>query len=294
MARVIRFGLLFAVLIGCGYGHKVTAADLAVSPVYKSPVIATVVPYSWTGFYVGVNVGGSWGRSSSNVVFDPRSGLSTATVDSASQSINGALGGFQAGYNFQHDRMIFGLETDIQGTGQKGDALSTVTLTTLGACLAPCQPPPPTVTKAPLGFSQSLPWFGTFRGRVGITPTDRWFFYATGGLAYGEVKANSNLTVAGGNCIAPCTPTPGGSVVGNFSQTRIGWTVGAGVEAALGGGWTGKLEYLHIDFGDVSNTFAPILTAPFLGNLSTNGRVTDEIVRVGVNYRFDNAVVAKY
>jgi outer membrane immunogenic protein len=69
---------------------------------------------------------------------------------------------------------------------------------------------------------------------------------------------------------------------------------GAGVEAALGGGWTGKLEYLHVDFGDISNTFVPIATPPFFGTLRASGRITDEIVRVGVNYRFGSAVVAKY
>jgi outer membrane immunogenic protein len=108
-------------------------------------------------------------------------------------------------------------------------------------------------------------------------------------------ETDSTLTIApGGGCLGQCTPTPGGSVVGNFSQTKVGWTIGAGVEAALGAGWTGKFEYLHIDFGNVSNAFAPILTLPFVGNLGASGRVTDEIVRVGVNYRFGNAVVAKY
>jgi outer membrane immunogenic protein len=69
---------------------------------------------------------------------------------------------------------------------------------------------------------------------------------------------------------------------------------GAGVEAALGAGWTGKLEYLHVDFGDITNTFVPVRTFPFFGTLKASGRVTDEIVRVGVNYRFGSAVVAKY
>ena len=270
------------------------AADLPVkAPIYETPAVAPV--YNWTGFYVGVNGGGSWGRSNPDVVYDPSSRLSVAAVSSASQSIKGALGGLQAGYNVQTGAFLFGLETDIQITGQKGDALSTVTVTSQGGCLAPCLPPPPTVDKAPLNYEQKLPWFGTLRGRVGVAPADRWFIYATGGLAYGEIRTNATFTVPPGRpCLGPCTPMPGGSVAGNFSQTRAGWVAGAGVEAALGGGWTGKLEYLHVDFGDISNTFVPIATPPFFGTLRASGRVTDDIVRFGVNYRFGSAVVAKY
>ncbi|SIO23544.1 outer membrane immunogenic protein [Bradyrhizobium erythrophlei] len=268
------------------------AADLPVkAPAYETPVAAPI--YNWTGFYVGVNGGGGWGRSRSDIIFDPSSSSSTAAPGSASRAIDGALGGLQAGYNLQTSSFLFGLETDIQATGQNSDALSTITQTTLGGCLAPCVPPPPTVTHATLDYAQKLPWFGTLRGRIGVA-ADHWLVYATGGLAYGEIKTDAVFTVPGGACIAPCTPTPGGSVAGNFSQTKTGWVAGAGVEAALGGGWTGKVEYLHVDFGDIDNTFARITTFPFVGILRATSRVTDEIVRVGVNYRFGNAVVAKY
>jgi outer membrane immunogenic protein len=280
------------VFVGLFAGPAMAADLLVKAPIYETPVVAPV--YNWTGFYVGVNGGGSWGRSNPNVVFDPSLSFSVAATDSTSQAINGALGGLQAGYNVQTGAFLFGLETDIQITGQKGDALSTVTLTTQVGCLVPCVPPAPTVDKAPLDYTQKLPWFGTLRGRVGVAPSDRWFVYATGGLAYGEIRTNATFTVPGGVCIAPCTPTPAGSVAGNFSQTRAGWVAGAGMEAALGGGWTGKLEYLHVDFGDISNTFVPIATFPFIGALRASSRVTDEIVRVGVNYRFGSAVVAKY
>jgi outer membrane immunogenic protein len=273
------------VLLGMLAGSAM-AADLPV----KAPVLTPAAAYNWSGFYVGVNGGGSWGHSNSDVVFDPSSRISTAAPGSVSQNINGAFGGLQAGYNMQTSAFVFGLESDIQITGQKGDALSTVTLTTLQECLAPCVPPPPTVTHATLDYAQKLPWFGTLRGQIGVTPVDRWLVYATGGLAYGEIKTSGTFTgPPGGACFAPCTPTPGAAVAGNFSQTKTGWVVGAGVEAALGGGWTGKLEYLHVDFGDISNTFVPIATFPFIGTLKTSGRVTDEILRVGVNYRFSSA-----
>jgi outer membrane immunogenic protein len=62
--------------------------------------------------------------------------------------------------------------------------------------------------------------------------------------------------------------------------------VGGGFEAALGGGWTGKVEYLHVDFGSVSGAFVSTRIFPFRGTFVATSRVTDEIGRVGVNYRF--------
>jgi len=123
----------------------VLAADMLVKAPAMTPVASA---YSWTGFYVGANAGGGWGRSSTDVAFDPRShfGIIDSAVDPASHAINGGLGGLQAGYNWQASAFVFGLETDIQISGQKGDQKSTATVTTSQACLAPCVPPPPLVT----------------------------------------------------------------------------------------------------------------------------------------------------
>jgi outer membrane immunogenic protein len=70
----------------------------------------------------------------------------------------------------------------------------------------------------------------------------------------------------------------------------VGWTVGAGIEGAIGGNWTAKLEYLYVDLGRVSGSFTlPPTTVP-----SFSSRITDNILRVGVNYRFGGPVVARY
>jgi outer membrane immunogenic protein len=133
-----------------------------------------------------------------------------------------------------------------------------------------------------IGFAQQLPLFGTARARVGFTPADRWLVYATGGLAYGEIRTDATVTVAGV-----------GSTATSYSQTKAGWAAGAGIEAALGGGWTGKVEYLHMDLGSVSGTFMSATTVPLRGTFVATSGVTDEIMRVGVNYRFGGPV-AKY
>jgi opacity protein-like surface antigen len=85
---------------------------------------------------------------------------------------------------------------------------------------------------------------------------------------------------------------------------RTGWVVGAGVETKLGGGWTAKLEYLHVDFGSIGETFGIAINPAFgpafagVASATTATRVTDNVIRVGANYKFDwgmlAAVMAKY
>ena len=96
--------------------------------------------------------------------------------------------------------------------------------------------------------------------------------------------------VNGGTLVVPVTASFGNS------STRVGWTVGAGIEGAIGGNWTAKLEYLYIDLGNISGSFVTPIVAPS-GNFVTasyNSHVTDNVLRVGVNYRWGGPVVAKY
>jgi outer membrane immunogenic protein len=267
---------------------SVLAADL---PVYtKAPAVVEHV-YNWTGFYVGGNAGYSWGHSNTDLVLDrpTRVGVNEIPIGSTSQNINGALGGFQAGYNKQINSIILGVEADIQITGQKGRSQLSDTVLVDNDCLAPCAPPPPTPVTGTFDYTRKLPWFGTLRGRLGVTPTDRWLIYLTGGLAFGEIRSDATFSVpsAVAACIVgvPCPAPPPTTASGSFSQTKIGWVLGAGVEAALGGNWTGKLEYLHIDFGNSGDSFASGLAFPFFGGFTANSRLTDDIVRVGLNYR---------
>ena len=70
-------------------------------------------------------------------------------------------------------------------------------------------------------------WFGSTRGRLGYLPAERLMAYATAGVAYGKMSADPL----------------------DASKTRIGWTVGAGVEYALDNNWSLKTEYLYTDLG---------------------------------------------
>ncbi|HXW25504.1 MAG TPA: outer membrane beta-barrel protein, partial [Xanthobacteraceae bacterium] len=133
----------------------------------------------------------------------------------------------------------------------------------------------------------SFPWFGTLRGRVGVTPDQqrKVLLYVTGGLAIGESEYSFSWSNPGG--------APGRqSYVLSSDTWRVGWVLGAGIEAALGDSknWTAKLEYLHIDLGTQSINTVDIDGAPF----TVSNRVVDDILRIGVNYKFGGPVVAKY
>jgi len=254
-----------------------SAADLAARPYTKAPVMEPI--YNWTGFYIGGNVGYSWGRSSDTSTLT--NGAGAVLFTSADRAnMDGVIGGGQIGYNWQVQNWVWGLEADIQGSGQKG---SRAYLCPTGVCTPPFGViavfPGPAV---PVSLDQKLEWFGTVRGRVGVLATPQVLFYATGGLAYGEVKNTATVGLV--------------PVSFSNSDTRVGYTVGAGVEGAIGGNWTAKLEYLWVDLGRTSGSFVTALPALGGGVLSSNysSRITDNIVRVGVNYKFGGPVVAKY
>lgn len=290
------------------------AADLAPRVYTKAPPPVVAV-YDWTGFYIGGNVGYSWGRSDSSLGL-----IDAGTIVNAANSkfnMNGVIGGGQIGYNWQRSNWVFGLEADIQGSGQKGSTGTTCPGNTTVFTFASPTTPAAVNGRCSLGFfgdtgdfnvgglpvtdtlSQKLDWFGTFRGRVGTTFTPTVLAYVTGGLAYGDVKTTN--TVSGTNLIGASgfntTPlmVPVFGAMSN-SSIRAGWTVGVGVEAVVSGNWTAKLEYLYIDLGNVSGSFVTPVVGPSGGFLTANysSHITDNILRVGLNYRFTGPVVAKY
>ena len=248
----------------------------------KAPPLPPAPVYSWTGFYIGGNVGYSWGNGNSNY-YDPNfgaSGLGPPSSNPLSQRIDGVIGGGQIGYNWQPDRTwVLGLEADIQGSGEKGSANFTDPYSVGTDCDVFCS----TVSGT---MSAAIDWFGTVRGRIGILITPTTLLYGTGGLAYGGVNASGNITDACFSGTPPaCTPISWG-----FSHTAInvGWTAGGGVEGFVPNttSWTWKVEYLYLDLGTVSGTgfeasadFGPLA-------YSWSSKVTDNIVRAGLNYHF--------
>jgi len=254
-----------------------SAADLAARPYTKAPVIAAPI-YDWTGFYIGGNIGYSWGRSQDTISLANGAGTILFS-DTASRNMNGVVGGGQIGYNWQMQSWLWGLEADIQGSGQKAsrDFICPTGVCTPNFGVIAVFPGP----AVPVTLTQKLDWFGTVRGRVGVLASPTVLLYATGGLAYGDVQTSATIAGLG---------------ITSSSNTKVGWTVGAGIEGAIGGNWTAKLEYLYMDIGRTSGTFATTVGAFGGGFLASsyNSRITDNILRVGVNYRFGGPVVARY
>lgn len=223
------------------------AADLPSKIAFKkAPVAATT--YDWTGFYAGVNAGLAVGG-------EGRSGLDVLGFGGSFETFNlaslGVVGGGQAGYNYQFGNWVIGAEADIQGIGTENHA----------NCILTCN----AATSAVL--RQDMTWFGTVRGRVGYA-SGPILNYFTGGLAYGGVKVSDTERLAGAN-------------VGSFAveQTRTGFALGSGIEAALGGNWTAKIEYLYVDLGSINQAFVLGGTSHVLGT-----EVRQSIFRAGVNY----------
>ena len=274
--------LLFATLI-VGATAPAFAADL---PRKAPPPPPPPVPVlNWTGFYIGVNGGYSWGRSSRDLnFFNPLTGATIATASGAGRDLNGGVFGGQVGYNWQTANWVFGIETDAQWTGQKG---STTVLCPVAGCF-PTAVVPGTGVAASL--TDKLEWFGTFRGRGGILVTPSVLLYATGGLAYGSLRTDlalSGFTATG----IPVT------IAGSRSSDKFGWTVGGGIEALFASNWSGKIEFLYMDLGSVSNSVVFPTAAGFPLGANVTSRVTDAVIRAGINYRFSagpDPVLARY
>ncbi len=224
------------------------AADLPARTYVKAPIAKIAAVYDWTGFYAGVNLGLAVGG-------EGRSGLDVLGLGGSFETFNlaslGAVGGGQAGYNYQWGNWVIGAEADIQGIGTENHT----------NCILTCNAATGTT------INQDMTWFGTVRGRVGYA-TGPILNYFTAGFAYGGVKTNLTESLLG----AP----------GTFSSDTIktGYVLGSGIEAALGGNWTARIEYLYVDLGSTTNSFTGAGVPQVLGT-----EVRESIFRAGVNYR---------
>ncbi|HZO45511.1 MAG TPA: outer membrane protein [Xanthobacteraceae bacterium] len=172
----------------------------------------------------------------------------------ASASVNGFLGGGQIGYNIQNGIVVFGVEADA--------SWSNITGTTPCFVAASCQ--------------RDIDFLGTITGRVGVT-ADRALIYVKGGAAWAHVEHEFNAL---------------GIAQTSADKTVWGWTVGTGVEYAITGNWSAKIEYNFMDFGKNTLSFAGPIPGGAV-DVETTSYV--HAVKFGVNYRFGgDAIVARY
>jgi outer membrane immunogenic protein len=229
-----------------------------------------------------VNAGGLWPSGSrSATIFDPAAATDGGFLNAAfpgglgSQSV-GFLGGGQAGYNWQTGAFVLGVETDFDGS-TNSKSFNNVGTPFLGAGV-------PAILRGDflsVNGKASLSWLGTTRARVGFvaTPDNRLLIYATGGVAYGGGSSNFSVFDS----------TTGAFFTGNPSSTRVGWTIGGGVEYAITNNITIRGEYLYADLGSSNFTTVgnPAAALNFPGVFaSAKIDYNASIFRAGVNYKF--------
>jgi outer membrane immunogenic protein len=207
--------------------------------------------------------------------------------------------------------MVLGFETDIQTSGERGSgnlvAPFSIAPCVLGNATLGCLDNSVVLSGTTVtGYTTKIDWFGTLRARLGLLLTPQVMLYATGGLAYGHVSIAGNTVFS--SSFGPATfPTTPVAAAFSASTTNVGFAVGGGIESKcsywLPAGWTWKAEYLYVDLGslDAVDPFAgqifvtgrqQILTVT--ETISTHTRFTDNIVRVGLNYKFGYAAAPVY
>ena len=170
---------------------------------------------------------------------------------------SGWVAGAQAGYNWQQGSWVYGLETDLSGTGLKSSMS--------GGLVTPC-------TGDFATTNSKIDWYGTFRGRAGWV-AGNFLIYGTGGLAYGHVDLSSTFMSAIGQSLSADT-----------SSVRAGWVAGAGIEYLLRPDLTLNIGYQYVDLGTVS-LIGSSPSAPNLG-LTASAHAAFSVVTVGFNWRF--------
>lgn len=223
-------------------GGSALAADMP-APVQPAAPIPYVPPFSWTGFYIGGELG--WIRTDPEYTTGAVL-LGTPFVVSAATGKDGLSYGVLAGYNYQMGNVVLGIEGDFQGWTVGKVRYTSITGDFLTA---------------------HSKWGGTVRGRLGYA-ADRFLLYVSGGAAF-----LSNET---------SIPFTGISVGGD--DTRVGWTVGAGLDYAFTNNWFTGLEYRYSQYQTKSFIYPiPVLN---LGLIGMKQELSNNQLNVRIGYKF--------
>ncbi|WP_375615143.1 MULTISPECIES: porin [unclassified Bartonella] len=260
------------------------AADVII-PRETAPAVIAAPSFSWTGFYIGGQIGGF----SSKVELKDKD-KDTSVFKDLSPKLSGFIGGFYAGSNFDlGNGIILGVETDMIWSGKKDVRVVSKTETPPASGT---ETPPASGTETPsasgteivkslsvrntaaqgivdvsegVGFKQK--WAGATRVRIGFAAADRIMPYVAGGVAYtqleaayGEVKVGNKTFVSGSS---------------DETATMVGFTIGGGLDFAVTDNVLLRAEYRYADYG--KKKF-------FAKEKEYNFRTND--FRVGVAYKF--------
>lgn len=224
----------------------------------------------FNGFYVGANLGGTWGNTDNKITAASGTGsvvilpgdvnnINSLAVDNS----NGFRfhGGAEAGYNYQMGALLLGIETDFGFFDLKQTKSSTFPSVALIN-------PPINIT---IAQEVTTDWLWTVRPRIGYVGGN-WMVYGTGGMAMAPVKLKTvySDTAATPNVISATQ-----------DSTKTGWALGFGGAYALNSNWSVKAEYLYTDLGRIHAT-----SSNGYASITTEAQARANIFRLGVDYRF--------
>jgi outer membrane immunogenic protein len=249
-----------AVVAFTGFAY---AADMPV----KAPMAAPPPPVpTWTGFYIGANLGAGFGDKwwTGNAICTTPLGVFYGCGSVGTTSMDGFLGGFQVGYNWQTGIWVFGIEgtwdwTDMHGKFPYSSLQANPSLGATG--------------------SSKIEWIATVVGRVGVT-IDRALLYVGGGGAWVNEKDSVSFNF------------PAFASLFNLnegSNTSFGWTFLTGVEYRIDPAWSARIQYNFYDFRShdfALNIVNPAVQASFGGPAPLSTELRIHSITAGVNYKF--------
>jgi outer membrane immunogenic protein len=248
------------------------AADLPMAPPPPPPPV-----FSWTGLYLGGQIGYGWGTDNSNLNVFVNVAPPIFLGSTSSTNVSGAIGGAHLGYNWQINQFVLGVEADVDSTNLNGHEVNGLGF--VGGVAIPLA-----VTDKVRSTIE-----GSFRGRIGWA-WNNWLFYGTGGVAFSDFTSNYQFASL---------------LTDSRTSTRVGWTAGGGIEWAYTPNWIFGVEYRYSDFGRFTDndlfalgaTTTALLGAPLVA-ANEQHHLTENRVQARVSYKFDwfnpGPVVARY
>jgi outer membrane immunogenic protein len=257
MKQLIRLTTLFCSCAALALTVVAGPEPMSSGKEMKQVAPAPVPECNWTGFYIGVNVGGEWGHSEDSDFewnFGVPNGFDGPKPWGYDQS--GVIAGGQVGYNFQWNWLVLGIEGDFGYMDVDG-----------------CGTEPGSPGGDTFGCTNS-DFYTTIRGRIGFA-WGHWLFYGTGGGIGLNLEKSATDNCDTGAC-------GGGLMHGSQEDFQWGYAAGGGIEYMIGCHWTIRAEYLRfeIDRDDFHTTDTGGVHYKFDGDTEGN------IVRAALNYKF--------
>jgi outer membrane immunogenic protein len=287
MRRHIGWALASVVSLGFSGLGAASAADMAVKAL---PVVAPVVAYNWTGCYIGAHVGYGWGRDTNDFGRAVASGPTEEGIFAPGEfgpfnhTTSGGVAGGQAGCNYQAaNNFVIGVEGEAFWSGMKGSYTALEENFPVGD--------PGQFSR----FESRNLWDADLAARFGYA-WGRALLYgkagvALGGFSYTETHDDFPTTHSCPGVAFVNGQFVNGQCSVGVSKTQAGLLLGVGLEYGFTNNWTGKVEYDYIDYGTFNLPYPSAAAA--IQSFSVHE--TKQIVKVGVNYRFNSGpVVAKY